>query len=175
MISAKKFINYLISNNIKFYSGVPDSLTKEICKFIESTANNGKNTIKFMPAANEGIAVSFAIGSYLASGTPGVVFMQNAGVGNAMNPLVSLASKSVFDIPLILLVGWRGQPGKRDEPQHMLQGKLTKNLLLEMEFDVEIISKETRISILKESKLLEKTISSKRKIAYLFSGGSLEE
>jgi phosphonopyruvate decarboxylase len=175
MISAKKFINYLISNNLKFYSGVPDSLTQEICKFIESTANNGKNTIRFLPAANEGIAVSFAIGHYLASGTPGVVFMQNAGVGNAMNPLVSLASKSVFDIPLILLVGWRGQPGKSDEPQHMLQGRLTKNLLLEMEFNVEIISKETSIKKLKESKLLEKTISSNRKVAYLFTGGSLEE
>lgn len=174
MISAKNFIDYLISNNLKFFSGVPDSLTQEICKYIENTAAVSSN-LRFMPAANEGVAISFALGSYLASGIPGVVFMQNAGIGNAMNPLVSLASKSVFNLPIILLVGWRGEPGKIDEPQHLLQGKLTRNILLDMEFEVDIISEETTIEKIKKSKYIEKTISINGKLAYLFKGGSIEE
>lgn len=128
MISISPFLEFMQDAGINFVSGVPDSLTAKLISELEQFAEANKQ-IKLIPAANEGLAVSMCIGSFLGNGRPGIVFMQNSGLGNAINPLLSLVHKSVFNIPLILLVGWRGEPAFPDEPQHRLQGSLTLNFL----------------------------------------------
>lgn len=111
--------------NAGFYVGVPDSLLKEFLAYVTSHTPEARHVI----AANEGSAVALAAGHYLASAHPAVVYMQNSGLGNAVNPLVSLADPRVYGIPMILLIGWRGEPGRRDEPQHVVQGAATPGLL----------------------------------------------
>jgi phosphonopyruvate decarboxylase len=112
---------------IGFYSGVPDSLLKDICAHISNEAE------RHVIAANEGNAIALAAGYYLATGQPGLVYLQNSGMGNAVNPLASLADPQVFGIPMLVLVGWRGQPGTKDEPQHLKQGRIMESLLKALE------------------------------------------
>ena len=108
---------------VDFFTGVPDSLLKSFCAYV--TDNCGDNHVI---TANEGGAVGLAAGHYLATGRPALVYMQNSGQGNAVNPLASLADPDVYSIPMVLLVGWRGEPGVKDEPQHAKQGKVTLSL-----------------------------------------------
>lgn len=110
---------------VDFWSGVPDSLLKHFCAFVADTVPEGRHVI----AANEGGAVAMAAGHYLATGKPAVVYMQNSGLGNALNPLISLASPEVYGLPMVLVIGWRGEPGTADEPQHVKQGTATQDLL----------------------------------------------
>jgi phosphonopyruvate decarboxylase len=110
---------------VEFWTGVPDSLLKDFCAFVADTVPSGQHVI----AANEGGAVAMAAGHYLATGKPAVVYMQNSGLGNALNPLISLASPDVYGLPMVLVIGWRGEPGTIDEPQHVKQGKATKDIL----------------------------------------------
>ena len=125
MISCKSFYDMLTAKGVSFFTGVPDSVLKDFCAYItKHTAP--KNHIT---AANEGGAVALACGHYLATGNIAVVYMQNSGTGNAINPLVSLADTDVCSIPLLLIVGYRGEPGKKDAPQHIKQGKITLSLL----------------------------------------------
>lgn len=125
MISPKFFINSLSDRQIDFFSGVPDSLLKNICAYIADNKDEKHNII----AANEGAAIGLAAGHYLATGEIPVVYMQNSGEGNIINPLASLTDKEVYNIPILLLIGWRGEPGVYDEPQHVKQGKITIPLL----------------------------------------------
>jgi phosphonopyruvate decarboxylase len=125
MITSRFFIETLKQNNIEFYTGVPDSLLKNLCAYIADTCDGNHNII----AANEGAAIGLAAGYHLASGKIALVYMQNSGLGNAINPLTSLTDKEVYNIPMLLLIGWRGEPGIQDEPQHKKQGKLTIPLL----------------------------------------------
>ena len=118
-----KFLDILQANRINCYAGVPDSLLKEFCKEI-ATSSNCKNLI----TANEGSAIAYAAGHFLATGELACVYMQNSGQGNAINPLVSLADADVYSIPMVLLIGWRGQPGVKDEPQHKKQGEISLEL-----------------------------------------------
>jgi len=129
MIDVKNFFQQLIENNIDFFAGVPDSLLKNICAYI--TANSPKN--KHIITANEGAAVALGAGYHLATGRIPLIYMQNSGIGNAVNPLMSLADKEVYSIPMILLIGWRGEPGVKDEPQHIKQGRVTTTMLDSME------------------------------------------
>lgn len=138
MLDPKFFIQTLASNGIDFYAGVPDSLLKSICACISDTIDESHNII----TANEGAAVGLAAGYHLATGKIGVVYMQNSGEGNAINPLASLTDKDVYRIPLLLLIGWRGKPGVHDEPQHVKQGKITTSLLDVMEIPWAVLSKE---------------------------------
>ncbi|KAG8224466.1 hypothetical protein J437_LFUL003189 [Ladona fulva] len=110
---------------INFICGVPDSLLKDFCAYVSENVPPSEHVI----AANEGNAIAMAAGYYLATGKPPMIYMQNSGLGNAVNPLISLAAPEVYRIPMLLLIGWRGEPGKRDEPQHQLQGKLTPAIL----------------------------------------------
>jgi len=110
---------------IDFFCGVPDSLLKDYCAYV--TANEASN--KHVITANEGAAVALASGYHLSSGKTAMVYLQNSGLGNIVNPIMSLASTNVYSIPMLLFVGWRGEPGKRDEPQHVTQGKATPGLL----------------------------------------------
>ena len=125
MIDCESFYNLLIDNDIDFFTGVPDSLLNDFCAYIFDNTDDKKNII----AANEGNAVALAAGHYLATGKIGLVYMQNSGQGNAANPLISLADPDVYSIPLLLLIGWRGEPGKKDEPQHVKQGRITLDFL----------------------------------------------
>lgn len=125
MISTKFFFESLKDNKIRFFTGVPDSLLKNFCAYLYDNATTEEHII----AANEGNAIALAAGHYLATGNPGLVYMQNSGEGNAINPLTSLIDKEVYNIPVLLLIGWRGEPGKHDEPQHKKQGKITLSLL----------------------------------------------
>lgn len=138
MISPDFFIETLRKKGIDFFAGVPDSLLKNICAYITDNFDAVHNII----TANEGAAIGLAAGHYLATGKPACVYMQNSGEGNTINPLASLTDKEVYNIPVLLLIGWRGRPGVHDEPQHVKQGKVTTGLLDVMGIDYEVLSKE---------------------------------
>jgi phosphonopyruvate decarboxylase len=125
MINCSFFYDSLIDCGFDFFTGVPDSSLKDFCAYITDHTGTDRHII----AANEGGAVALACGHYLATGKPGLVYMQNSGQGNAANPLASLADADVYSIPVLLIIGWRGQPGIKDEPQHIKQGKITLSFL----------------------------------------------
>ena len=138
MIRPEFFIEKLRENGVDCFAGVPDSLLKNICAYITDHCDAQHNII----AANEGAAVGIAAGHYLATGKPACVYMQNSGEGNIINPLASLTDPEVYNIPVLLLIGWRGRPGVHDEPQHVKQGKVTTGLLNVMGVNYEVLSKE---------------------------------
>lgn len=138
MIRPEFFIEALREKGIDCFAGVPDSLLKNICAYITDNFDAAHNII----AANEGAAVGLAAGHYLATGKPACVYMQNSGEGNIINPLASLTDQEVYNIPVLLLIGWRGRPGVHDEPQHVKQGKVTTGLLNVMGVNYEVLSKE---------------------------------
>ena len=138
MIRPQFFYDTLASYDIDFYAGVPDSLLKNLCAYITDHADENHNII----AANEGGAMGLAAGHYLATGQIPVVYMQNSGEGNIINPLASLTDPDVYNIPVLLVIGWRGKPGVHDEPQHVKQGKVTTGLLNVMDIDYTVLSKE---------------------------------
>ena len=138
MIRPEFFIEKLRENGIDCFAGVPDSLLKNICAYITDHFDAQHNII----AANEGAAVGLAAGHYLATGQSACVYMQNSGEGNIINPLASLTDPEVYNIPVLLLIGWRGRPGVHDEPQHVRQGKVTTGLLNTMGINFDVLSKE---------------------------------
>lgn len=138
MIRPQFFYDTLANLEIDFYAGVPDSLLKNLCAYITDHADAAHNVI----AANEGGAMGLAAGHYLATGRIPVVYMQNSGEGNIINPLASLTDPDVYNIPVLLVIGWRGRPGVHDEPQHVKQGKVTTGLLNVMGIDYTVLSKE---------------------------------
>ncbi len=129
MISPKAFYDTLAREGLEFLTGVPDSLLKEFCYYVDAALPAEKHLI----AANEGTAVAIAAGVHLATGSTPMVYLQNSGLGNTINPLLSLADPEVYAIPMVVLVGWRGQPGVKDEPQHRKQGRVTCEMLSAME------------------------------------------
>jgi len=136
MIHPAYFIEKLRENGIDCFAGVPDSLLKNICAYITDNCDARHNII----TANEGAAVGLAAGHYLATGRPACVYMQNSGEGNIINPLASLTDPEVYNIPVLLLIGWRGRPGVHDEPQHVKQGKVTTGLLNTMGVNFDVLS-----------------------------------
>ena len=138
MIRPEFFIEKLRESGIDCFAGVPDSLLKNICAYITDHCDAQHNII----AANEGAAVGIAAGHYLATGQPACVYMQNSGEGNIINPLASLTDPEVYNIPVLLLIGWRGRPGVHDEPQHVKQGKVTTGLMNTMGINFDVLSKE---------------------------------
>ena len=138
MIRPEYFIEKLRDNGIDCFAGVPDSLLKNMCAYITDHFDAAHNII----AANEGAAVGLAAGHYLATGHPACVYMQNSGEGNIINPIASLTDPEVYNIPVLLLIGWRGRPGVHDEPQHVKQGKVTTGLLNVMGINYEVLAKE---------------------------------
>lgn len=138
MVSPEFFVNTLNEHGIDFYAGVPDSLLKDMCAYITDNLPAKQNII----AANEGGAMGIAAGYHLATGKVPVVYMQNSGEGNIINPLASLTDKEVYNIPVLLVIGWRGRPGVHDEPQHVKQGKVTTGLLNTMGINYAILPKD---------------------------------
>lgn len=170
MITPEFFIEKLRSEGIDFYAGVPDSLLKSMCAYITDHFDAAHNII----AANEGAAVGLAAGHYLATGKAGCVYMQNSGEGNAINPLASLTDKEVYNIPMLLLIGWRGKPGIHDEPQHIKQGKITTGLLNVMGINFDVLSKEKDKAVKQISKAAE-VIRNKEVYALVIEKDTFEE
>ena len=135
MIRPQFFYDLLKENGTDFFTGVPDSLLKNFCAYLTDTVDADHHII----AANEGCAVGLASGHYFATNTIPLVYMQNSGLGNTVNPLLSLADQDVYSVPLLLMIGWRGEPGVHDEPQHIKQGKVTCALLDAMEIPYAVL------------------------------------
>ena len=125
MLSPTEFLRHLQDHDVTFFTGVPDSLLKEFCACIAQNVSPAMHVI----AANEGGAVALGIGYHMATGKLPLIYLQNSGLGNTINPLLSLSDPEIYSIPMILLIGWRGGPGGKDEPQHKKQGRVTLSLL----------------------------------------------
>ncbi|MDR0662872.1 MAG: phosphonopyruvate decarboxylase [Spirochaetaceae bacterium] len=125
MVSPGFFYKALRRRGVVFITGVPDSLLKDFCAYVGVNSSPSS----YMVAVNEGAAIALGAGFHFATGGIPLIFMQNSGLGNAVNPLLSLCDANVYSIPALLLVGWRGEPGLHDEPQHITQGRLTLPLL----------------------------------------------
>ncbi len=134
MIRCQDFVHWLAALGVDFFAGVPDSLLKPLCFYLAD--HGGDNHVV---AANEGGAVALACGYHLATGKLPLVYLQNSGQGNTVNSLLSLADPEVYSIPLLMLIGWRGEPGTKDEPQHVKQGKVTLALLEAMDVAYRIL------------------------------------
>ena len=136
-----KVENFVKALGADFFTGVPDSQLKALCNYLMSTYGiDGKHHII---AANEGNCTAIAAGYHLATGKVPVVYMQNSGQGNIINPVASLLNGDVYGMPCIFVIGWRGEPGIHDEPQHIFQGKVTVKLMEDMDIPVCILSKDT--------------------------------
>ena len=157
MINPEKLYNKLKENNVDFFSGVPDSLLKDFCAFISDNVEDGKHII----AANEGASIGLAVGYYLATGKVPMVYMQNSGLGNAINPLLSIADDKVYGIPMLLMIGWRGDPGLKDEPQHVRQGEVNEDLLKAMQLPYLILSRDSDVNLVIKEAIVTSTSNGK--------------
>ena len=145
MIQSDHLFKILAERGISFYAGVPDSLLKDFCAYVTDHVDESNHTI----TANEGNAIALTAGHYLGTGRPGLVYLQNSGLGNTVNPLLSLNDPEVYGLPVLLLIGWRGEPNVKDEPQHIKQGRVTPALLDAMEIPWQILeSSSTDIEVI---------------------------
>lgn len=140
MIRPEYFYNLLIQHETDFFAGVPDSLLKNFCAYVTDNAPSDKHII----SANEGSATALACGYHFATGKIPLIYMQNSGEGNMVNPLLSIADKDVYSVPMLIVIGWRGEPGVHDEPQHVKQGKVTCDLLDAMKIPYEVLSTDEK-------------------------------
>lgn len=138
MLDSAGLVAALGAAGVDFYCGVPDSVLAAFCAAVEQHLPSAAHVI----APNEGQAVALAAGHFLATGHPALVYLQNSGLGNALHPLLSLADQGVFGLPMVLLVGWRGEPGGPDAPQHLPQGRATLPLLAACGIPVEVLAAE---------------------------------
>jgi phosphonopyruvate decarboxylase len=167
MIKTEALLTLLKKNKCDFFTGVPDSILKEFSNLLKNKAH--KNHII---AANEGTAVSIGIGNYLSTKKTPVIYMQNSGLSNALNPLISIAHEKVYSIPLILIIGWRGSPKVNDEPQHNVKGKITQQILKLLNIKFTIIRSNTDL------KKFDRQIKQSKKksiVACLIEQGTLEK
>ena len=167
MIYTEDLIEILKKNKISFYTGVPDSVLKELSNKIV-----GSNNFKHVMAVNEGNAVSIGIGHYLSTKKIPCIYMQNSGLGNAINPLASIAHENVYAIPLLLVIGWRGSPNKKDEPQHMTKGKITTKLLKLLNIDYCILKNKN--DLYKLDMLINRSYKRKKIVACLLEKNILK-
>ena len=159
----------LIDNDVRYFCGVPDSLLSSFGFYLVDHANEAHDV-----AVNEGSAVALAIGYYLATAKVPLVYMQNSGLGNATNPLISLADQLVMGIPMILLIGWRGQPGIKDEPQHAKQGQATTSLLASLGIAYDVLASETSLAATQIHDAVGATLQSNQPVALLVQSNTLE-
>lgn len=160
MILAENLIQTLKKNGVNFFTGVPDSILKNFSINLESYKKN-----HHVIASNEGSAISMGIGYYLSTKKMPCIYLQNSGLSNAINPLISIASKQVYSIPLFLIIGWRGAPKKPDEPQHVAKGKITRELLKLLNIKYCILRKKK--DLLKLNKIINKAKKTKNVVACL--------
>jgi len=169
-MQASKFLNILEDLGSSFITGVPDSL---LSPFIDEVVDRYGVSDKHIVAANEGAAVGLAAGHYLATSRPAIVYMQNSGIGNATNPICSLLHEKVYSIPVIFVIGWRGEPGTKDEPQHVFQGEATLPMLDCMEIPYVVISGETD-DLSCAANAFAQHINEGRSVAFVIKKGALQ-
>lgn len=171
-MKASRVLRQLEHMGIDTIAGVPDSTLKQFCDGVQTY----QGRLRHYVTANEGAAVGLAIGSFLASGKPACVYMQNSGIGNIVNPLASLANGDVYGIPMLFIVGWRGEPGVKDEPQHVFQGKITCELFETLTVPYSVIDQNTADAemdkILREA---EKTLAQGNQFAVIVKKGTFEK
>jgi len=141
MVNQQSLFEALDRLGVKFFTGVPDSLLNDFCLYMTNNIPDSHHVM----AANEGNAVGIAAGNYMATGNIPVVYMQNSGIGNAANPLLSLTHDCVYGIPMILVIGWRGDPSINDHAQHKKQGELTPVLMKDMDIPYEILDSDDTV------------------------------
>ncbi len=155
-----------------FFTGVPDSQLKPLCDYLMATY--GTDPKHHIIAANEGNCTAIAAGYHLATGKIPVVYMQNSGEGNVINPVASLLNDKVYTIPCIFVIGWRGEPGIHDEPQHIYQGEITLRLLEDMGIETFIVGKDTTVEELQDvMKSYKNTLVKGKNVAFVIRKGAL--
>ena len=168
-MKVEDFVNAL---GCDFYTGVPDSQIKALCNYLMNTY--GIDEKRHMIAANEGNCTALAAGYHLATGKVPVIYMQNSGEGNIINPVASLLNDKVYSIPAIFVIGWRGEPGVHDEPQHIYQGEITCKLLDLMDIKNFPISKDTSMEELEKIMVeYDKLLKSGKQVAFVIKKGAL--
>lgn len=170
-MKAFELLRQIEKMGIAVIAGVPDSTLKQFCDGLQLYEGHFRHYV----TANEGAAIGLAVGTYLASGKPACIYMQNSGIGNAVNPIASLANGDVYGIPMLLIVGWRGEPGVKDEPQHVFQGKITCKLFETMEIPYAVVdagtTEEEMSAILQEAKT---HLNANRQFAIIVKKGTFE-
>jgi phosphonopyruvate decarboxylase len=170
MIKPERFLTDLQAAGVDFYAGVPDSLLKEFLTHLHGSAGPDSHHI----TASEGAAVALAAGYYLATGKVPLVYMQNSGLGNAVNPLMSLTHSKVYGLPMLLLIGHRGQPGVKDEPQHLAMGAATLDLLKAMSIpSMPISGGEDTAALIKEA--VQTALAINAPVALVVAAGSFDK
>ena len=167
MIQVKNLLNVLEKNRINFFTGVPDSILESLSTYLEKYSLN-----KHIIATNEGAAISMGIGYYLSTKKIPCIYLQNSGLSNAINPLISIAGKDVYSTPLFLIIGWRGSPKKPDEPQHKAKGRITLNLLKLLKINYCILRQEKDLQKLK--KIILRSKKNKSIVACLIEKDTLQ-
>ena len=167
MVRVEKLYDTLQAHGVDFFTGVPDSLLKDFCAYVTDHTPCGRHII----AANEGAAVGIAAGHYMASGRLPLVYMQNSGLGNTLNPLLSLMGVKVYALPVLLMIGWRGEPGGKDEPQHVKQGEVTLDLLEAMQIPYVVLSDQEEEALQQTGEMLQKAQTGSRPYAIVIRKG----
>ncbi len=170
MLRAEIIFNVFRSSGVDFFTGVPDSLLEDFCAYVSDHTDH----IHHIIAANEGVAIGLAAGHYLATENAPLVYMQNSGIGNAVNPLLSLADKLVYQIPMVLMVGWRGEPDEKDEPQHKKQGLVTLDLFDAMRIPYVVLGHEENKAIAQIKKAVHAAMESSSPYAIIVRRGTFE-
>ena len=169
-MKVEKFVEILGSS---FFTGVPDSQLKALCNYLMN--EYGIDPKHHVIAANEGNCTALAAGYHLATGKVPVVYMQNSGEGNIINPVASLMNDNVYGIPCIFVIGWRGQPGVHDEPQHKYQGMVTETLLEDMDIAHTVLGPETKDEDLEAiMKDYRELLANGKQVAFVIRKGALE-
>lgn len=169
-MKVEKLFNIIGSD---FYTGVPDSLLKPLCDYLMSIY--GIDRKHHIIAANEGNCVGIAAGYHLATSKIPVVYMQNSGEGNVVNPLASLVNDKVYAIPIIFIIGWRGEPGVHDEPQHVYQGAVTEKLMNDMDVATFVVGKETSDKEIGDAiNIFREVLAKGKQVAFIIKKGTLE-
>ena len=169
-MEVEKFLEILGGD---FYTGVPDSQLKSLINYLQKTY--GIDPKHHVIAANEGNCVALAAGYHLATGKIPIVYMQNSGEGNVVNPVCSLTNQKVYAIPMIFIIGWRGEPGVHDEPQHIFQGEITLKLLDDLDIKYMVVSKETKEEEIKEKmNQFQEELKKGKTVAFVIKKGALK-
>lgn len=165
-------IDFLRTVGAEFYTGVPDSLLRPLCDHLLDAY--GEDPRRHLIAANEGNCVALAAGYHFATGKVPLVYLQNSGEGNAVNPLASLLNGAVYAVPCVFVVGWRGEPGVPDEPQHRFQGEVTVRLLETLDVSCCVVGKETTVEELRQTMDgFQELLAAGKQVAFVVRKGAL--
>lgn len=168
-----KIENFVKLTDADFFTGVPDSQLRALCDYLIDTY--GMDPKHHIIAANEGNAAALAAGYHLATGKVPVVYMQNSGEGNIINPVASLLNDKVYGIPCLFIIGWRGEPSVHDEPQHIYQGEVTLKLLEDMDIAYSVIGKDTSEKEVSDAMTsFQKLFANGKQAAFVIKKGALE-